>query len=235
MPRERAKPPMQGHDCFGPAGCERLCCRPIIRASSRPASALSDDPLICAGMRGRQCCRASAFRIHGWRRGAPTAASPVTGARFDGVEIVPRYGVTTALPPRRRRAVSVGATSAPDRRRAHGRSPRSCGPAPTGTSAAAAQARACVPYVLGLVGGMTRRAGGRDRARRCLWFQPLSLLAQRTTPSGFDLVRRAQAAGRACPRAHGRRAGAHQPAPREVAAGHLLRRFGRICPCSRVY
>jgi len=109
---------------------------------------------------------------------------------FDGVEIVPRYGVTTALPPvgvelfGRRYSAPIGVAPMGG--------PSIVWPGADGYLAAAAQ-RARVPYVLGLVGGMTVEQAA-ETAPDVLWFQ-LYRCSRNDHAIGFDLVRRAQAAG----------------------------------------
>ena len=109
---------------------------------------------------------------------------------FDGVEIVPRYGVTTALPPvgvelfGRRYSAPIGVAPMGG--------PSIVWPGADGYLAAAAQ-RARVPYVLGLVGGMTVEQAA-EIAPDVLWFQ-LYRCSRNDHAIGFDLVRRAQAAG----------------------------------------
>jgi len=109
---------------------------------------------------------------------------------FDGVEIVPRYGVTTALPPvgvelfGRRYSAPIGVAPMGG--------PSIVWPGADGHLAAAAQ-RARVPYVLGLVGGMTVEQAA-EIAPDVLWFQ-LYRCSRNDHAIGFDLVRRAQAAG----------------------------------------
>src|SRR5712692_6840668 len=109
---------------------------------------------------------------------------------LDAVELVPRYGVTTALPP-----VDVELFgkrySAP------------IGVAPMGGPSlvfhgadqllAAAAQRALVPYTLGLVGGMTVERAA-EIAPDVLWFQ-LYRCSRNEHAIGFDLVRRAEACG----------------------------------------
>ena len=132
---------------------------------------------------------------------------------FDGVEIVPRYGVTTALPPvgvelfGRRYSAPIGVAPMGG--------PSIVWPGADGYLAAAAQ-RARVPYVLGLVGGMTVEQAA-EIAPDVLWFQ-LYRCSRNEHAIGFDLVRRAQAAG-----VHVLVLTADVPVrttrPREVAAG----------------
>jgi L-lactate dehydrogenase (cytochrome) len=132
---------------------------------------------------------------------------------FDGVEIVPRYGVTTALPPvgielfGRRYSAPIGVAPMGG--------PSIVWPGADRDLAAAAQ-RARVPYVLGLVGGMTVEQAA-EIAPDVLWFQ-LYRCSRNEHAIGFDLVRRAQAAG-----VHVLVLTADVPVrttrPREVAAG----------------
>jgi (S)-mandelate dehydrogenase len=103
---------------------------------------------------------------------------------------VPRYGVTTALPPvgvelfGRRYSAPIGVAPMGG--------PSIVWPGADGYLAAAAQ-RARVPYVLGLVGGMTVEQAA-EIAPDVLWFQ-LYRCSRNDHAIGFDLVRRAQAAG----------------------------------------
>jgi (S)-mandelate dehydrogenase len=109
---------------------------------------------------------------------------------LDAVELVPRYGVTTALPPvgielfGRRYAAPFGIAPMGG--------PSIVWPGADGYLAAAAQ-RAHVPYTLGLVGGMTVERAA-EIAPDVLWFQ-LYRCARNEHAIGFDLVRRAQAVG----------------------------------------
>ena len=109
---------------------------------------------------------------------------------LDAVEIVPRYGVTTALPPvgvelfGRRYSAPIGVAPMGG--------PSIVWPGADRHLAAAAQ-RARVPYVLGLVGGMTVEQAA-EIAPDVLWFQ-LYRCSRNEHAIGFDLVRRAQAAG----------------------------------------
>jgi len=111
-------------------------------------------------------------------------------AALDAIELVPRYGVMPSLPPvdvelfGRKYAAPFGI-------------PPMGGPAlvwPGGDAALARAAqRAHVPYVLGTVGGITIEEAAK-LAPDVLWFQ-LYRLARNDHALGFDLVRRAQAAG----------------------------------------
>jgi (S)-mandelate dehydrogenase len=109
---------------------------------------------------------------------------------LDAVELVPRYGVTTALPPvgielfGRRYAAPIGVAPMGG--------PSIVWPGADGYLAAAAQ-RALVPYTLGLVGGMTVERAA-EIAPDVLWFQ-LYRCSRNEHAIGFDLVRRADAAG----------------------------------------
>jgi isopentenyl diphosphate isomerase/L-lactate dehydrogenase-like FMN-dependent dehydrogenase len=132
---------------------------------------------------------------------------------FDAVELVARYGVTTALPPvgvelfGRRYSAPIGVAPMGG--------PSIVWPGADRHLAAAAQ-RARVPYVLGLVGGMTVEQAA-EIAPDVLWFQ-LYRCSRNQHAIGFDLVRRAQAAG-----VHVLVLTADVPVrttrPREVAAG----------------
>src|SRR4029453_649291 len=112
------------------------------------------------------------------------------GSAFDAIELVPRYGVTTALPPidaelfGRRYSAPIGVAPMGG--------PSIVWPGADEHLAAAAQ-RARVPYVLGLVGGMTVERAA-EIAPDVLWFQ-LYRCAPNEHAIGFDLVRRAQAVG----------------------------------------
>ena len=109
---------------------------------------------------------------------------------LNAVELVPRYGVTTALPPvdvelfGHRYAAPIGVAPMGG--------PSLVFPGADRYLAAAAQ-RANVPYTLGLVGGMTVEQAA-EVAPDVLWFQ-LYRCARNEHAIGFDLVRRADAAG----------------------------------------
>jgi L-lactate dehydrogenase (cytochrome) len=109
---------------------------------------------------------------------------------LDAVELVPRYGVTTALPPveaeifGHRYAAPIGVAPMGG--------PSLVFPGADAYLAAACQ-RANVPYTLGLVGGMTVERAA-EIAPDVLWFQ-LYRCSKNNHAIGFDLVRRAQAAG----------------------------------------
>jgi (S)-mandelate dehydrogenase len=109
---------------------------------------------------------------------------------LDAVELVPRYGVTTALPPvdielfGRRYSAPIGVAPMGG--------PSIVWPGADQYLAAAAQ-RARVPYTLGLVGGMTVERAA-EIAPDVLWFQ-LYRCSRNEHAIGFDLVRRAAAAG----------------------------------------
>src|SRR5436190_11865182 len=105
-------------------------------------------------------------------------------------ELVPRYGVTTALPPvdielfGKRYSAPIGVAPMGG--------PSIVWPGADAHLAAAAQ-RAMVPYTLGLVGGMTVERAA-EIAPDVLWFQ-LYRCSRNEHAIGFDLVRRADAAG----------------------------------------
>jgi L-lactate dehydrogenase (cytochrome) len=111
-------------------------------------------------------------------------------AALDAVELVPRYGVMPNLPPvdielfGRKYSAPIGI-------------PPMGGPALVWPGADPAMARAAqtarVPYVLGTVGGMTIEEAGA-LAPDVFWFQ-LYRLARNEHALGFDLLRRAEAAG----------------------------------------
>jgi L-lactate dehydrogenase (cytochrome) len=109
---------------------------------------------------------------------------------LDAVEMVPRYGVTTALPPvgievfGKRYAAPIGVAPMGG--------PSIVWPGADEYLAAAAQ-HARVPYTLGLVGGMTVERAA-EIAPDVLWFQ-LYRCSRNEHAIGFDLVRRAEAAG----------------------------------------
>ncbi len=111
-------------------------------------------------------------------------------AALDSIELVPRYGVTTELPPTdielfgRRYAAPIGVAPMGG--------PSIVWPGADEYLAAAAQA-ARVPYVLGTVGGTTIEKAAQI-APDVLWFQ-LYRMARNDHAIGFDLVRRADAAG----------------------------------------
>jgi len=132
---------------------------------------------------------------------------------LDAVELVPRYGVTTALPPvdielfGRRYSAPIGVAPMGG--------PSVVWPGADQYLATAAQ-RARVPYTLGLVGGMTVERAA-EIAPDVLWFQ-LYRCFRNEHAIGFDLVRRAEAVG-----VHVLVLTADVPVrttrPREVAAG----------------
>jgi isopentenyl diphosphate isomerase/L-lactate dehydrogenase-like FMN-dependent dehydrogenase len=109
---------------------------------------------------------------------------------LEAVELVPRYGVTTALPPvgielfGRHYSAPIGVAPMGG--------PSIVWPGADQYLAAAAQ-RARVPYTLGLVGGMTVERAA-EIAPDVLWFQ-LYRCFRNEHAIGFDLVRRAEAAG----------------------------------------
>src|SRR5947209_15686146 len=109
---------------------------------------------------------------------------------LDAVELVPRYGITTALPPvdielfGKRYAAPIGVAPMGG--------PSIVWPGADQFLAAAAQ-RARVPYTLGLVGGMTVERAA-EIAPDVLWFQ-LYRCSRNEHAIGYDLVRRADAAG----------------------------------------
>jgi (S)-mandelate dehydrogenase len=111
-------------------------------------------------------------------------------AALDAVELVPRYGITTALPSidvelfGKRYAAPVGIAPMGG--------PSIVWPGADQCLAAAAQ-RANVPYTLGLVGGITVERAA-EIAPDVLWFQ-LYRCWRNDHAIGFDLVRRAEAAG----------------------------------------
>jgi (S)-mandelate dehydrogenase len=109
---------------------------------------------------------------------------------LDAVELVPRYGVMPALPPvevelfGRRYAAPLGIAPMGG--------PALIWPGADLYMAQAAQ-RARVPYVLGTVGGIAIEQAA-EVAPDVLWFQ-LYRLAKNNHALGFDIVRRAEAAG----------------------------------------
>ena len=109
---------------------------------------------------------------------------------LDAVELIPRYGRTTKLPPLdialfgRPYAAPVGIAPMGG--------PAIVWPGADRYLAAAAQ-RARIPYTLGTVGGMTIEAAAKI-APDVLWFQ-LYRFAEDGHRVGFDLVRRAHEAG----------------------------------------
>src|SRR2546425_4529384 len=109
---------------------------------------------------------------------------------FDAIELVPRYGMTTVLPPvdvelfGRRYSAPIGVAPMGG--------PSIVWPGADQYLAAAAQ-RARVPYVLGLVGGITVERAA-EIAPDVLWFQ-LYRCSRNEHAIGFDLLRRAEAAG----------------------------------------
>src|SRR5215831_4940258 len=109
---------------------------------------------------------------------------------LDAVELVPRYGVTTALPPvdvelfGKRYSAPIGVAPMGG--------PSLVFPGADQMLAAACQ-RANLPYTLGLVGGMTVERAA-EIAPDVLWFQ-LYRCSRNEHAIGFDLVKRAEAAG----------------------------------------
>jgi len=109
---------------------------------------------------------------------------------LDAVELVPRYGVTTALPPvdvelfGKRYSAPLGVAPMGG--------PSLVFPGADQLLAAACQ-RANLPYTLGLVGGMTVERAA-EIAPDVLWFQ-LYRCPRNGHAIGFDLVRRAEACG----------------------------------------
>ena len=103
---------------------------------------------------------------------------------LDAVELVPRYGITTALPPvdielfGKRYAAPIGVAPMGG--------PSIVWPGADQYLAAAAQ-RARVPYTLGLVGGMTVERAA-EIAPDVLWFQ-LYRCSRNEHAIGYDLVR----------------------------------------------
>jgi (S)-mandelate dehydrogenase len=109
---------------------------------------------------------------------------------LDAVELVPRYGVTTALPPvdveifGKRYAAPIGVAPMGG--------PSLVFPGADQYLAAACQ-RAKVPYTLGLVGGISVERAA-EIAPDVLWFQ-LYRCSLNDHKIGYDLVKRADAAG----------------------------------------
>ena len=140
---------------------------------------------------------------------------------LDAVELVPRYGVTTALPPvdvelfGKRYSAPIGVAPIG--------SPSLVFPGADQMLAAACQ-HANLPYTLGLVGGMTVERAA-EIALDVLWFQ-LYRCSRNQHAIGFDLVRRAEACGVQCARAHARCAGAHNALSRGRSRHHLAVQAG---------
>ena len=111
-------------------------------------------------------------------------------AALDAVELVPRYGVMPSLPPcevelfGRRYAAPIGIAPMGG--------PALVWPGADRFMAQAAQ-RARIPYVLGTVGGLTIEDAAAI-APDVLWFQ-LYRMARNDHALGFDILRRAEAAG----------------------------------------
>jgi (S)-mandelate dehydrogenase len=109
---------------------------------------------------------------------------------LDAVELVPRYGITTELPPvdielfGKRYSAPIGVAPMGG--------PSIVWPGADQYLAAAAQ-RARIPYTLGLVGGMTVERAA-EIAPDVLWFQ-LYRCSRNEHAIGFDLLRRADAVG----------------------------------------
>ena len=135
---------------------------------------------------------------------------------LDAVELVPRYGVTTALPPvdvelfGKRYSAPIGVAPMGG--------PSLVFPGADQYLAAAAQ-RARVPYTLGLVGGMTVERAA-EIAPDVLWFQ-LYRCSRNEHAIGFDLVKRAEACGVHVLVLTARRAGAHHALARGRGRHHL--------------
>ncbi len=131
-----------------------------------------------------------AFEYMDGGAGADDAGIRRNWAALDAVELVPRYGVTTELPPvdvelfGRRYAAPIGVAPMGG--------PSIVWPGADEYLAAAAQ-QARVPYCLGTVGGTTIEKAA-EIAPDVLWFQ-LYRMARNDHAIGFDLVRRAEAAG----------------------------------------
>ncbi len=160
---------------------------PTIRISQNCIAAFRPLP-ICAGTRATGC-RISPSNTCDGGAGADGGIAR-NWAAFDAVELVPRYGVTTALPPvdvtlfGRRYSAPIGVAPMGG--------PSLVWPGADQYLAAAAQ-RARVPYTLGLVGGMTVEHAA-EIAPDVLWFQ-LYRCSRNEHAIGFDLVKRADAAG----------------------------------------
>src|SRR6478735_11744599 len=186
MPRERAKPPMQDTTALvSPAAKDY-----VPADNPRFVKLHRRFPTVLYLRRhARRHVPRFAFEYMDGGAGADDGIARNWRA-FDGVEIVPRYGVTTALPPvgvelfGRRYSAPIGVAPMGG--------PSIVWPGADGYLAAAAQ-RARVPYVLGLVGGMTVEQAA-ETAPDVLWFQ-LYRCSRNDHAIGFDLVRRAQAAG----------------------------------------
>jgi (S)-mandelate dehydrogenase len=109
---------------------------------------------------------------------------------LDAVELVPRYGVTTKLPPvdvelfGKRYSAPIGVAPMGG--------PSMVFPGADQMLAAACQ-RANLPYTLGLVGGMTVERAA-EIAPDVLWFQ-LYRCSRNEHAIGFDLLKRAEACG----------------------------------------
>jgi (S)-mandelate dehydrogenase len=131
-----------------------------------------------------------AFEYMDGGAGADDAGIRRNWAALDAVELVPRYGVTTELPPidvelfGRRYSAPIGVAPMGG--------PSIVWPGADEYLAAAAQ-QARVPYVLGTVGGTTIETAAKI-APDVLWFQ-LYRMARNDHAIGFDLVRRAEQAG----------------------------------------
>ena len=156
---------------------------------------------------------------------------------LDAVELVPRYGVTTALAAGRHRVVRQALRGA-DRHRSDGRAvDRLAGRRPVSRGGGTARARALHARPRRRHDG---RARGRDRARRAL-VPALSLLPQRARHR-FRPGAARRGRGRACAGAHPRRSGAHDPSARGGGGHHLavpsgsahVRRHSGVARLSRV-
>ena len=158
------------------------------RRSACPAQpAFSDHRIICAATRAgtSRILRSSIRRRRRQRR---CRHPPQLGGARCG-RMVPRYGVMPSLPSARS-SCSAGDTPRRSVSRRWAVRP-SYGPAPTASRGAAQRAR--IPYTLSTAGRRHHRRDRRDRARRFL-VSALSL-PNNDHALGFDLVRRAEAAG----------------------------------------
>ena len=135
---------------------------------------------------------------------------------LDAVELVPRYGITTALPPvdvelfGKRYSAPIGVAPMGG--------PSIVWPGADQYLAAAAQ-RARVPYTLGLVGGMTVEHAA-EIAPDVLWFQ-LYRCSRNEHAIGFDLAPPRRHGRGACVGSHPRRSGAHHASARGRRRHHL--------------
>ena len=211
--QEKGRAPHARHDRFDRPHAKDL------HAGRQSALRQAASPLPDRRLSAQACAaaRAAASPSSTWTAArAPTAASPATGTR----SMRSSWCRATASP-RPCRPVDVelfGRRYAAPIGVAPMGGPSIVWPGADQYLAAAAQ-RARVPYTLGLVGGMTVERAA-EIAPDVLWFQ-LYRCSRNEHAIGFDLVRRAEAAGVHVAGAHPRRAGAHHALARGGGRHHL--------------